>query len=91
MATREARTPAWLIERLAHGELDGETAAEVRARLVAEGRVPDDEIAALGRHRDFVEQRPGRSRAIHVHVGRKVLGVRGVGARPQDRGGRGRR
>jgi len=49
MATREARTPAWLIERLAHGELDGETAAEVRARLVAEGRVPDDEIAALAR------------------------------------------
>ena len=49
MTTREAKTPAWLIERLAHGELDRESAAAVRARLVAEGRVPDDEIAALAR------------------------------------------
>jgi hypothetical protein len=49
MATREAKTPAWLIERLAHGELDRETAAEVRARLVAEGRAPDEELAALAR------------------------------------------
>ena len=49
MTTRETKTPAWLIERLAHGDLEREAAAVVRARLVAEGRVPDDEIAALAR------------------------------------------
>jgi hypothetical protein len=42
-----AKTPAWLIERLAQGELDGHEAAAVRARLEAEGRSPDDVIAAL--------------------------------------------
>ena len=41
------KTPAWLIERLAQGELDGKEAAAVRARLEAEGRSPDDVIAAL--------------------------------------------
>jgi hypothetical protein len=42
-----AKTPAWLIERLAQGELDGNEAAAVRARLEGEGRSPDDVIAAL--------------------------------------------
>src|SRR5579863_9018293 len=42
-----AKTPAWLIERLAQGELGGDEAAAVRARLEAEGRSPDDVIAAL--------------------------------------------
>ena len=42
-----AKTPDWLIERLAQGELGGDEAAAVRARLEAEGRSPDDVIAAL--------------------------------------------
>jgi hypothetical protein len=53
MTTTEAKTPAWLIERLAHGDLDPDSVAVVRARLVAEGRVPDDEIAALARADDL--------------------------------------
>jgi len=38
--------PTWLLERLALGELDADTAADVRRRLAAEGRTVD-EIAAL--------------------------------------------
>ena len=34
--------PDWLLERLALGELDAETAADVRRRLAAEGRSPDE-------------------------------------------------
>src|SRR6478752_1470505 len=47
MSARDPKTPAWLIERLAQGELAGDEAAAVRARLAAEGRSPDDVIAAL--------------------------------------------
>lgn len=47
MTAHEPKTPVWLIERLAQGELDGNEAAAVRARLEAEGRSPDDVIAAL--------------------------------------------
>jgi len=47
MTAREPKTPAWLVERLAQGELGGKEAAAVRARLEAEGRSPDDVIAAL--------------------------------------------
>ncbi len=47
MTAREPRTPVWLLERLAQGELEGQEAAAVRARLEAEGRSPDDVIAAL--------------------------------------------
>ena len=39
--------PDWLLERLALGELDAETAADVRRRLAAEGRSPDDIAAAV--------------------------------------------
>ena len=39
--------PDWLLERLALGELDAETAADVRRRLAAEGRSPDDIMAAV--------------------------------------------
>lgn len=46
---REPKTPDWLLERLAHGELDAADAVTVRARLVAEGRSPEDEVAALRR------------------------------------------
>ncbi|HSY39729.1 MAG TPA: hypothetical protein VLA79_09380 [Polyangia bacterium] len=47
MTAREPKTPAWLVERLAQGELGGEESAAVRARLEAEGRSPDEVIAAL--------------------------------------------
>ncbi|HLK91248.1 MAG TPA: hypothetical protein VKZ18_15225 [Polyangia bacterium] len=49
MSTPDKKTPAWLVERLAQGELDAETAAGVRARLAAEGRSPEDVLAALAR------------------------------------------
>jgi hypothetical protein len=51
--------PDWLLERLALGELDAETAADVRRRLAAEGRSPDD-IAALvaTSNREILEQLP---------------------------------
>ncbi|HVR64796.1 MAG TPA: hypothetical protein VMU50_23010 [Polyangia bacterium] len=47
MATQTRKTPDWMIERLALGELDPATAAEVRRRLLDEGRSPEAEIAAL--------------------------------------------
>ena len=43
------KTPTWLLERLAQGELDHAAAEEVRARLAAEGRSLEDELAALDR------------------------------------------
>jgi hypothetical protein len=39
--------PDWLLERLALGELDADTAADVRRRLAAEGRSVDDMMAAV--------------------------------------------
>ena len=47
MATQARKTPDWLIERLALGELDPATAASVRKRLLDEGRSPEAEVAAL--------------------------------------------
>jgi hypothetical protein len=47
MTTREDTTPEWLVERLALGELDDAAAADVRARLAAEGRDADAELARL--------------------------------------------
>jgi hypothetical protein len=42
---------AWLLERAAQGELDGAEIADLRSRLVAEGRSLDEEIGKL-RHSD---------------------------------------
>jgi hypothetical protein len=47
MTTSKDKTPDWLLERLALGELDAAAAADVRGRLAAEGRDADAEIAAL--------------------------------------------
>lgn len=41
------KTPAWLVERAAQGELDGAEMAELRSRLLAEGRSLDDELEQL--------------------------------------------
>jgi hypothetical protein len=67
VSTPENKTPDWLLERLAHGELDAATAAQVRARLEAEGRAPDEEIAALLRaDRETLEALPPAQVAAEV-------------------------
>jgi hypothetical protein len=59
MATHEKKTPDWLVERLALGELDADAAAEVRRRLAAEGRDADAELAALAASsREILEAHP---------------------------------
>jgi len=53
------KTPTWLLERLAQGELDQAAAEELRARLAAEGRSLDDELAALDRsNRELLAAQP---------------------------------
>jgi hypothetical protein len=47
MTAQEKKTPDWLVERLALGELDAATAADVRRRLAAEGRDVEAELAAI--------------------------------------------
>ena len=58
--------PDWLLERLALGELDAETAADVRRRLAAEGRSPDDIMRAVAAsNREILaraSRQPGRGR-----------------------------
>jgi len=49
----------WLLERLALGELDAATAADVRQRLAAEGRTVDDVIARVAAsNQEIMEQHP---------------------------------
>jgi hypothetical protein len=47
MMSSTKKTPAWLVERAAQGELDASEIAELRARLAAEGRSLDDELETL--------------------------------------------
>jgi hypothetical protein len=76
---REPKTPDWLLERLAQGELD---AADVRARLVAEGRSPEDEIAALRRaDRDVLAAHPPADVAAEIRR-RAATGARVPTPRP---------
>ena len=83
MTNREPKIPAWLLERLAHGELDGETAAAVRERLTAEGRSPEEEIAALQRaDRETLAVHPPA--AIAAEIRRRAA----AGARLRARGPR---
>jgi hypothetical protein len=59
MTTRKTTTPDWLVERLALGELDDATAADVRRRLAAEGRDVDVEREALAASsREILEAHP---------------------------------
>jgi hypothetical protein len=71
--------PDWLLERLALGELDAETAADVRRRLAAEGRSPD-EIAALvaASNREILEELPATptAAAIRQRAERAAAAVR---------------
>jgi hypothetical protein len=47
MTAQDKKTPEWLVERLALGELDATAAADVRRRLAAEGRDVEAELAAI--------------------------------------------
>lgn len=81
MSGTDEKTPAWLLERLAQGELDGEAAAEVRARLAAEGRSPDDELAALARDdRKTLAAHPPA--AVAAEIARRVAARRPAPRRP---------
>jgi hypothetical protein len=59
--------PDWLLERLALGELDAETAADVRRRLAAEGRSPDDVAAAVAAsNREILAELPATQAAAEI-------------------------
>lgn len=45
--TIPSKTPVWLIERVAQGELSAAETRDIRERLASEGRSLDDELAAL--------------------------------------------
>jgi hypothetical protein len=59
--------PDWLLERLALGELDAETAADVRRRLAAEGRSADDIAAVVAAsNREILEELPATATAAAI-------------------------
>jgi hypothetical protein len=59
--------PDWLLERLALGELDAETAVDVRRRLAAEGRSPDEIVAAVAAsNREILEELPATPTAAAI-------------------------
>jgi hypothetical protein len=62
-------TPAWLIERLALGELPAAEAEALRARLRAEGRDPEAEVAALASsNRELLASTPPRVAAASIRA-----------------------
>jgi hypothetical protein len=83
MTTSKDRTPDWLLERLALGELDAAAAADVRGRLAAEGRDADAELAALAAsNREILEAHPPariaaavRARANAARPARRWLAI----------------
>ena len=75
--------PDWLLERLALGELDAETAADVRRRLAAEGRSPDDIAAAVAAsNREILDQLPATPTAAAI---RQRAAKAAAAARPARR------
>jgi len=73
MSERQKKTPDWMIERLALGELDAETAAAVRKRLADEGRSPDELLAAVGTsNREILTAHPAP--AVAAEVRRRAQG-----------------
>ncbi|HEX4405172.1 MAG TPA: hypothetical protein VH560_10120, partial [Polyangia bacterium] len=85
MTTRkdEDTTPEWLVERLAQGELDDAAAADVRARLAAEGRDADAEIARLAASsREILNEHPPARVAAAVRARR---GAPRANVRPRTR------
>ena len=84
MSERQKKTPDWMIERLALGELDAATAEAVRAQLRAEGRSPEEALAAIAasnRARSWRRARPRRWR-------RRFSAARGPAARSAGWSGR---
>ncbi|HEY7374491.1 MAG TPA: hypothetical protein VIF57_20165 [Polyangia bacterium] len=59
--------PDWLLERLALGELDAETAADVRRRLAAEGRSVDEMMGAVATsNREILAELPASQAAAGI-------------------------
>ena len=67
MQKNDRNVPDWLLERLALGELDAETAADVRRRLAAEGRSPDDILQAVATsNREILAELPASQAATEI-------------------------
>jgi hypothetical protein len=67
MATQQKKTPDWLIERLALGELDAAAAADVRKRMADEGRNVEVELAAIATsNREIIAALPPQTVAATV-------------------------
>ncbi len=78
MTTRKDTTPQWLVERPALGELDDAAAADVRARLAAEGRDVDAELARLAASsREILNDHPP-ARVVAAVRARAADGRRGA-------------
>jgi hypothetical protein len=59
MTLSKKKTPTWLLERVAQGELDAAEVEDVRMRLTAEGRSMETELSALREsNRDILAQLP---------------------------------
>jgi hypothetical protein len=58
------KVPAWLLERAAHGELAAPQVDELRARLAAEGRSLEAEIAALVTSNHEIHSSVDKDRAL---------------------------
>jgi len=67
MQQDKRNVPDWLLERLALGELDAETAADVRRRLAAEGRSPEDIAATVAAsNREILAELPASQAAATI-------------------------
>jgi hypothetical protein len=85
MQQNNRNVPDWLLERLALGELDAETAADVRRRLAAEGRSPDDIAAAVAAsNREILAELPAPQAAAEI---RQRAARAAAAARPARRRG----
>jgi hypothetical protein len=67
MQHNNRNVPDWLLERLALGELDADTAADVRRRLAAEGRSPEDVMQAVAAsNREVLAELPASQAAAEI-------------------------
>jgi hypothetical protein len=74
MQENKRHVPDWLLERLALGELDEETAADVRRRLAAEGRSPDDIAAAVATsNREILAELPASQAAAEQPARKRMF------------------
>jgi hypothetical protein len=58
------KVPVWLLERAAHGELAGPQVDELKARLAAEGRSLETELAALATSNQEIHSSVDKDRAL---------------------------